>query len=229
MMDDGQRLSYSIRGTSVTVTNNLNGTMLVKSATQKNPIFTLDKSVLYNHVNTIQQIVMKNKFRTFGYKPFTKASNDQAVSIIETDHFCYRLIVDGKCAELTEVSFKGQRGFDVTKLIDSLSYVYSVAANSDPALQPKRDIVRRIADVGILVWVYEGHTLVCKDTNINGCTLLNCLVDNDVYKLVYVSVNTEADRCYVFDINLNEIFSAPIDNSILAYFHDDLEDLNQSK
>ena len=222
MLDDGNRLSYSIRGKNVTVTNNLDGSMLVKTQSQAQPIVTLDRKVLYNHIQTIQEIILRNKFKSFGYRPFKKDAED-GVQVIECDHFCYRFIVDGKCAEATELSFRGQRGFNADKLMNALNYSYSVAVTSDPALQPKRDIVRRIADVDLLVWVHDGHTLVCKADNINECTLINCLVDNDVYRLVYVSINTDDDRCYVFDSNLNEIFSAPIDASILAYFHNDTE------
>lgn len=223
MVDDGNRLSYSIRGVNVTITSNLDGKTLIKTASQVKPVVTLDRNVVYKHINTLQQLIMQSKLKTFMYKPFADGTAENGIRIVECDHYSYRFIVDGKCAELTEFSFKGQRGFDVQKLLNGLGYVYSILATSDTTLQPTRDIVRRIADVDILVWVYEGHTLVCKVNNINGCTLLNCLVDNDVYRLVYVSVNTKDNRCYIFDSNLNLIFDAPIDKSILTYFHNDTE------
>lgn len=224
MVDDGNRLSYSIRGVNVTITSNLDGKTVIKTASQAQPVVTLDREVVYRHINTLQQLIMQSKLKTFMYKPFAKDITETGVRIVETDHFSYRFIVEGKCAELNEFSFRGQRGFDVQKLLNSLGYVYSVLTTSDTTLNPTRNIVRRIADADILVWVYEGHTLVCKADNINGCTLVNCLVDNDFHRLVYVSVNTEKDRCYVFSGNsLVQIFESPIDQSILTYFHNDTE------
>lgn len=225
MIDDGARLSYSIRGTSVNITNNMDGKVFVSSPSQAAPVMTIEKELLYNHIKTIQQLLASHNLNTFMYKPFAKVPNVAAVSIIEGDHYSYRFMVDGKCAELTEYAFRGQRGFNVNRLLRSLSYAYSVIMNTDPALKPKRDIVRRVADVGILVWVYGEHTLVCKDTNINGCTLINCLVDDDYYDIVLVSINMEDERCYIFSKGLTELFSVPLDNSILTYFHDDAEGL----
>lgn len=224
MRDDGNRLSYSIKGKTIAVTNNVDGTMLTMSDNQQNPICTLDRKMLYEHVTTIQQLIMRNKPKCFGYRPFTRTVTS-GVNITECDHYSYRFIVDGKCAELTEHSFHQQFGFDTQKLLNALSYVYSVAAKQDPTLRPDRDIVRRIVDVGILVWVYEGRTLVCKDINIDGCTLKNCLIDDDFYPLVYVSINKDLKRCFVFDEKLQEIFSVPLDESILTYFPEDNDDI----
>lgn len=225
MREDGNRLSYTIRGTTVTITNNMDGTMFAMSGSQTTPICNIDLKLLYEHIQTLQELIVRNKVRHLGYKPFVRTAKDTTVTIVECDHYSYRIIVHGKCAELNEFSFSAQFGFDTQKLLNALSYAYSVVSSSDVALRPARDIVRRIADVGILVWVYEGHTLVCKDVNISGCTLVNCLVDDHFYDLVYVSSNIEHNKCYVFDKHLEEIFTVPLDKSVLTYFPPDTENI----
>lgn len=227
MKDDGVRLSCSISASKISINSNLDGRNFIKLKYNSPISATLDTNTIYQHFNAIQTLILQNKKRV---RPFLTVPNefpvDDAVRIIEGDHYVYRIFYGGKAALLTETSFKVQLGFDVQAVLKLLNWAYSEILQCRSALDIKQSIIRRFADVGILVWVYDGHTVICRDSNISGCVMLNCLVD-DVYHVgCYVSINDQIERCVIFDINtLDLLLELPIDASILTYFSYDKDQL----
>lgn len=223
MKDDGMRLSYSITDSKISIRSNLDGAMFLKSKNEKPSIATLSVDTIYTHIQNIQTLILNSALKTsLFFKSYGDFSKQTPLQIIETDHFEYRLVVYGKQALLSETGFSGQRGFDTATLLKYLNYAYSRVLESKMALDVRSSIVRRFADVGILVWVYNGHTVVCRESNISGCVMLNCMVD-DVYHIgTYVSINTEEQKCTIFDNStLKPILEIPLDKSILTYFSPD--------
>lgn len=219
MYEDGNRLSYSINGRTVAITNNMDGTMLTASKITRQPLCTLDRQMLYNHIEAIQTIITRNKAVWFGYKPFTRLSRGATgVTIVECDHYAYRFTVDDKCGEATEQSFHVQRGFDVAKLINSLSYAYSVAMQFDVTLKPKTDVARKIADVGLLTLKTDQHVLVCKESNCCGGLLHNVLLDDGFAETLYIRPSLKNQRCDILNVKFEKLFELPLDQSILTYF-----------
>lgn len=220
MKDDGARLSLTCDSESFTITDNLTNKTIIYTK-GKFTQFAIDKEIVCNHLNNLQQLLTTVSKSCFGYKPFGRFPSRESLTVMERDHYEYRLIVHGKCGDLTETSLRCQFGFDVYAALRFLSKVYSLIIQSDKTLNPSRDIVRRIVDVGVLVWVYDGHSIVCYENNIKGLTMSACLIDGKYYDVVIVSVNIEDNRCTLFDSELRIIIEYPLDDSILTYYKED--------
>lgn len=222
MKDDGARLSITCSANRFTITDNLTSKTIIYVDGQFIQ-FTLDKEVVCTHLNNLQQSLTTANKKHFGYKPFVKHTSIEGITIMERDHYEYRLIALGKCADLNETTLHCQRGFDVYTALRFINMMYSTIIQSNRMLNPTYDIVRRIVDVGVLVWVHDGHSIVCYEANIEGLTMSNCLIDGQFYNIVVVSVNKDENRCTLFDTDLNIIIEYPLDNSILTYYSE-LED-----
>lgn len=220
MKDDGARLSITGDYDSFTVTDNLTNKTIICTNGQFIR-FDIDKEVVCNHLNNLQQLLTTANKRHFGYKAFGKFANKEGITVMERDHYEYRIICSGKCADLNETTLHCQYGFDVYQALRFVGRIYSKVIQADKSLNPARDIVRRIVDVGVLVWVHDGHSIVCYEDNIEGLTMSNCLIDGNFYNIVMVSVNAAENRCTLFDAELNIIVEYPLDDSILTYYKEE--------
>lgn len=226
MKDDGARLSITCTPCNFTITENLTSKSIIYRD-GKFVQFNIDKEIVCNHLKDLQQVISTASKNCFGYKPFGKYPKEDKVTIMERDHFEYRLVVHGKCGDLTESSLNCQFGFDIHECLRAINRVYAIILQANKMLDPTRDIVRRIADVGVLVWVHDGNTIICYENNIKGVTMQNCLINGDFYNYVLVGADVEKNTCTLFDENFNILIEYPLDESIKSYYSE--LNLNESE
>lgn len=112
------------------------------------------------------------------------------------------------------------RGFDFMNVISNLNKVLAEVIQAGQILTPRVDIVRRVADAHLLVWVYGGHSVVCYEEGVQGMCMSNCLIDGDYYPVVIVSTSREDNRVVLFTMDLEEIVEFPFDKSIEFFYKD---------
>ena len=220
MVDTGDRLSFSINGNDFNITDNLSGKNIVYS--KGNFIsFTLDKLIVLQHIKDILEALTCYKKKISFSGKLKEISTGKSILIREDRHFVWTLGLDGKGAVLDKGTFTHSIGFDITTVLRKINFVYSQVLACDAVLNPKRDIVRRITDVGLLVWVYNKHSVVVYEKNVQGCCMTNCLIDGVYYEAVLVGSSKENNEVTLFEsTDLSEILSFPLDTSVLAYYPD---------
>ncbi len=219
MKDDGYRLSFSIKDDSFVITDTLNGTTIINTH-GKFVSLTLDVNVAMQHIQNLQEAIMSysEKWLT----PFNTSKNiittKKGIVVRENSHFSWSIGVPGNSALLeNEVTYKTM-GFDKLTVLNGINYVYSQLLIKQVVLNPKRDIVRRIIDVGLLVWVHEKNSLAVYEKNVSGNLMTNCLINGVYFNIVIVSSSRELGKTTLFNSKLEEIVSFPLDDSILAFY-----------
>lgn len=220
MKDDGYRLYLSLNDfNDYTINEMLTGNSIIHKGS--NYISdSLDKKVVLQHIQNLQEALLSSRKRV-SLRMMAKASYSTNLVIKEERHDFWKITFNNKAAELHDGKLKYQPHFDITGLLQAINRLYCSLLAKGISLHPKRDIVRRIADVGVLVWVHDGHSVVCYEKNIQGITMTNCLIDGVYYDYVIVSSSEEMGTVNMFDKELNkEILEWPLDDSILAYYPD---------
>ncbi len=227
MKDDGYRLSFSIRENNFYITDNLSGNIIIYND-GKIVHATLDFDVVKQHIKNIQEGLMTYTQRKLPmWKKLNGISSEYDKLIVtENEHFSWSLSYNGKKAIMNNNTFTYNNGFDKTRVLNMLNYVYATMLSLSPTLRPKRDIVRRIVDVGLLVWVYENNSVVVYEKNVHGNTMENCLVNGYHFPVVLVSSSVEQKSTTLFTSQLEELVTFPLDNSILTYYPPDEEAFN---
>ena len=181
--------------------------------------------IIQQHLTNIQEALCSYKTVVL---PFWKklsgvsASNLEVV-IVEDSHFSWEIGCDEFKAKVGNNTVTMERGFNKMEVLRAINYAYSLLLSTSPTLQPKRDIVRRVVDVGLLVWVNSEDSVVVYEKNVHGCIMENCLINSIYYPLVYVSSSKEAGQTTLFNSRLEELVSFPLDQSILTYYPPDEE------
>lgn len=220
MVDDGSRLTFSIGQNAFNITDALTGkTVIFKDGYCTT--FTIDREVVLQKIKTLQEALSTYtlKYASVLRKSTSLSYNDKLI-IREDKHFQWTIGYNGKGATLCDNTFTRSHGFDTTLVLRRLSSVYTQILNYGLVRDPKHDIVRRVSDVGLLVWVYGGHSVAVYEKNVNGCCMANCLIDGNYYDIVLVGTSVESCEATLFTKNLNEIVTFPLDESILAYYPD---------
>lgn len=229
MKDDGARLSYVIRGCSYKILDNTNGQYCIFNLGET-PIVTMDKKLAIDHLETLTYLLNSVQRKSTGLFPVHRKHRTGEIKITEISHYNYEIVIDDciTCT-LTDKFFTAPKGIEIIDILRNVNYVWSSLLQLKVTLNPSRNIVRRIADVGVLVWVYRGQSIVCYENNICGSIMLNCMVNGEHYKQIYVSLNKEENLCELFDSNLQLICELPIDESILAYYSYDADAFSEGE
>lgn len=225
MKVDDHRLSFSIQDDSFYVTDSTTGNTLVYSK-GKWVAHTLDDNTVINHIKSLQEAMMT-------YKPikasvFESKSNaittTSGILIRENGKQDWSVCHEEHSAVLENNNLIYWRGFDYKIILNRINFMFTTLLSKGNVLNPKRDIVRRIADVGILVWVYNGKSLVVYEKCIHGCCMKECLINGVHYETVIVNSSRERGTATLFDIsgdNMKELITLPLDTSILEYYPPD--------
>ena len=229
MKVDGARLSYVIRGCSYKIVDNTNGQYCIFNLGET-PIVTMDKKLAIDHLETLTYLLNSVQRKSTGLFHVHRKHRTGEIKITEISHYNYEIVIDDciTCT-LTDKFFTAPKGIEIIDILRNVNYVWSSLLQLKVTLNPARNIVRRIADVGVLVWVYRGQSIVCYENNICGSIMLNCMVNGEHYKQIYVSLNKEENLCELFDSNLQLICELPIDESILAYYSYDADAFSEGE
>ena len=220
MKDDGSRLSFSIGHSGFSINDNLTGKTIIK--VNGNYIaYTLDKDIVLNHIHNLQEALMTYRDRRTLFNNSSPLSNDSTLIIRENAHYDWTISLRGKNAQLSGNTFVHSKGFDKNAVLRKINKVYAELVTKGKNLNPKRDIVRRIADAGLLVWVYDGHSIVVFEKDVSGNYMTNCMIDGAYFRVVIVSTSRENGMTTLFTTNLDELLSIPTDDSILAFYPPD--------
>lgn len=220
LKDDNRRLSISIGDRNFNVVDTLSGEQFVYDGNNIT-CSSLDVDAIKSHIESLQELLSLSKPNYFMHKPLGKCPDSKSVVIQEISHFSYKISCNGKYGILSDHKLDCQLGFDTTKVLNLINYVYSIVLKNILVLNPRTDIVRRVVDARLLVWVYHGNTAVCFEDDCIGQCMTNCLINGKHYAVVPLSVNEEKGVVSMFDGNFNLIAEFPIDNSVLVYFQDD--------
>lgn len=220
MVEDGVRLTLSLGKDTFHITDTLTGkTIIFKDGNCS--AFTLDKDEVLEKLMTLQEAL--NTYTVRSPSPFQRMPvlgyGDKLI-IREDSHFSWTIGFGGRAAQLHDHTYVHSRSFDEDLVLRRLNSVYSQIMNMEIARNPKLDIVRRISDVGLLVWVYGGHSVAVYECNVDGCCMSNCLIDGTYYETVLVGTSMSNKEATLFTQDLDTIVTFPLDNSILAYYPD---------
>lgn len=219
MHDTRHRLSFSLNYNKIVINDNLeSGVVLFENGVFS--CFSIDKQVILQELRNIISALNKVKKQTMlklNNKPFAKDS----LVINTVGYYQWQMAYMGKGAYLCDTAFKVEMGFDIDKITSFVNKALAEVIRSDQILTPRVDIVRRIPDAGLLVWVYKGHSIVCYESNVDGSTMHDCLVDGTYYPLAIVSVSEESGECVLFTHELKEIITYPLDASITHFYKAD--------
>ena len=153
-------------------------------------------------------------------RPVALSANNTLV-IREDAHFQWTAGLQGKAMSLKDNRAVTSPGFDKNVVLSRINKMYSDILSVGRVLSPKHDIVRRISDAGLLVWVHDKHSVVCYEKDVLGSTMCNCLIDGMYFKLVFVSVSDVDNTCTLFNSQLGEIITYPLDDSIKTFYKAD--------
>lgn len=224
MREDGHRLSFSFDNENFTITDNLSNDVVV-CVKGDFKAFDIEKDVLITHLSNLSEVLstVNYKKRLGNRNSLNKYSGHKGILIMERDHFTWDIVQNSKQCFVIEGQGTMIRGFKPVIVLRAVNKALSLVMQRDIMLKPSKDIVRRISDVGVLVWAYNKHSIVCYEKNILGSTMLKCLVDGVYYHMVYVSVSREESRVTLFNQNLRELITYPLDDSILVFYSPDEE------
>lgn len=219
MVDDGKRLYYYFRGKHVNVSDTVNNTSFC-SENGCVAVATLDVASIFDHVKTIEELLLGKTMSWIGLRVPSHDYRMRGVQIIEDVHFKYVFNVDGRYAELTDQYFRGQKQFNVSKLLNALHGIYAAAYNAKAPLNPATNVVRKFPDIGVCAWSYNGHTVMLLEKNISVCNLHNCLADDKFYEMLIVTLirRNQQDIVELISVEGDVVFTCPRDAAFNRYF-----------
>lgn len=221
MRDGGERLSFTIGKSNFSITENLSGKSAVFSS-GRFVSFTLNQESLLQKIHSIQEALMSypTKHSVVSNLFSKNGTRTKQLTIVECGHYTWRISVGNKKAVIRKGCVKVEAGFKLDLVLRKINQIYAAVISYTKPLNPRYDIVRRIADAKLLVWVHDGHTVVVFEKDVDGCTMSNCLVDQQYYPLLTVGVSKAANIASLFTLDLEEVISFPVDESILRYYQD---------
>lgn len=217
MYDDGYRLSFSITKDSFNIVDNLSGESIIN--VRGNYIsFTLDKDIALQHIKNIQEALMTYKTKRSLFSNDASAVLTVGLSIQENAHFDWSLSLDRKGAKLKDNTLVMSSGFDKELALRTINKLYADLLTKSTVLNPKRDIVRRIVDAGLLVWVHKGNSVVVYEKNVTGNYMINCMFNGMFFPVLVVSTCKKTNSTTLFNSKLEEIATFPLDQSIMSFY-----------
>lgn len=215
MREDGSRLSFSITKDSFSITDAITGNSIIL---KKGTIIsnTLDKKEVIDQIKNLQEALLTYKNR-FAFKMDSIGTEADSVVIRTNAHFDWTISTPRGTAHLYNNFCKHDRDFDKTAVLRQLNRVHAALLTAGVRLNPKRDIVRRVVDIGAIVWKYEGHSILGYEQYVASDYITNCLVDGIFHDIVFVGVSKENEDVVLFDKECNVLFKTPLDESILLF------------
>ena len=218
MVDDGYRLSFSINDTGYSIVDNLSGKAVI-NVRGNITLFTLDKDVVLQHIKNLQEALLTYKVKSskFSKEKFIDGNTAQLM-IRENEHYDWSLRFMDIGINIHNHTCFLQKKIDVAEVLRALNKVYSDLLSRNVVLNPKRDIVRRVVDAGLLFWVHKGSSVVVYENNVQGNYMVNCMVNGIFFNVLIVSACRKTNSVTLFNSNLEEVITFPLDDSILTYY-----------
>lgn len=223
MIETGKRFTYSLYEDCFFVTDVLSGENVI-CRNGSFEAFTCSKDDLMKSIqNVIEALTSYMERRQFKQPVEINATKD-AVTIREEGHFKWTIVdLNGYCAVVENGFITCHRKFNTNDTVKYLNNFLSQIIQAGNILTPEIDIVRRIADAKLLVWVHEGHSIVVYESGVKGMTMVDCLVDGVHYPVAVVSVSETTNTTTLFTPDLKEIITYPLDDSIKYFYTPDEE------
>ena len=224
MKDDGYRLSFSVKGDKFSITDNLSGNAIMFQQ-ETFTAASLDKDVALNHIKALQEAIMSYtpKCLLLNRNKIPVLSETDVLVIRENSHFNWTLSRYGDTAQLENSTLTYTRGFNTNNVLSLINKMFATLMTKDEVLHPKRDIVRRIADAGVLVWVHGKNTVIVYEKDVSGNFMANCMINGIYFPLVIVSTSIEKGRTVLLNSQWEDIITFPLDKSITAFYPADEE------
>lgn len=213
------KLTYSWSISNIcTVTDGMSGRSLRIDMAQNTCTGSLDAGIVLSEITSLIEILnTADEAKVWLMKNPTDYVD--GLVIRDTGHFEWDLIEGGKYATLKNNKLTMNSSFNKSKALSMMYSTVSLLNHATKRLDPKRNIVRRIADCKLLVWVYNGHCVAVAERNIDGMAMSNALIDGEFYPALIVDTSREDNHCSVYDFNTGDlVFSCPLDISVTTYF-----------
>lgn len=216
MKEDGLRLSFSIEKDNFVINDTLSG-KVVLNVHGNFTACNIEREDIINHLDNLQEALMSyQKSKPLFFKPRALSITDSIV-IRENDHFCWTISHDGETAEIKDNRIDMTSHFDLDLLLKRINRVLAHVVSAESTLISKTSIIRRLSDVGMLIWKYKEHSAVVYEDNCNGTMMFDCLIDGMFYQYAVVFFNDDK-TVSVYTNNYEEIMRVPLDESISYYF-----------
>lgn len=221
MNDSGNRYRITVSPNQFFITENISGKK-ISFVDNQFMNFELDEKDIIDKIQTIQEAILTyTKVRRI-HIPRLLVTHSDTVQIDEYGHYKWRLVAGKKKAGIKDGQIHMQFGFDVDQTLRSLSFITSIIHNYKQPRNPKYDIVRRIADAGLLVWVNGKDSLVVYEKDVDGLTMQDVIVNADYYSVLLVGIRKDVGLVSLLNCNLEEVISFPLDDSVLEYYPEEL-------
>ena len=215
------RLNVEIKYNSFVIHDPLSGgTVLFKDDCFQ--AFNLDRDMVVQRMASLQSSLLTAKKSTalLGMS-LTRPSEEVIVSINDDGVLSWTIYCDGKTGILQDGKLKTDFYFNSDLLLSKVNWVVFNLVRATRILQPRTDIVRRIPDAHLVVWVWNGHSVVCYEDGINGVTMDNCLIDGKSYDLVLVQADETTGTCTLISKDFKMLAEFPLDDSIQFFYKDE--------
>ena len=220
MHDDGNRLSFSISNDGdFSIWDNLTGDMTV----YKKGSFVSSKismGVIRVHVQALQEALMTYQPKRKLKMKKAPQSYDDTVLIVENRHYDWTVSCDSKTGHLVDNTFYQCLRFNANAVCKRVNHMLAQVMQAPEPRNPKYDIVRKVSEIGLFLWVWKGHSLVAYERNMSNCIMQNCLIDGTCYKAVWVSTDRASGSATLFTADHTILLTLPLDSSILTYYPD---------
>lgn len=217
MKDAGNRFQITIAPNRFGISDTLTGKKVLFSESQFYT-FELDTKIVLDKLQTIQEAIVTYRRVKRVMPPRFLLTHSDTVQIDEVGHYNWRLVSGRRKAVIKDNTLSVQFGFDIDYVLKALNFVAAVIYNYKQPRKPRYDVVRRIADARLLVWVHGKDSLVVYEDDIDGLTMQDVIVNGDYYQVLLVGVSKELGQATLFNANFEEVIAFPLDDSILEYY-----------
>lgn len=217
-MKDLMKLTYSWSQDTCTIYDGMSNKSLQIDLDTCSCLGTLDTEAI---IPEIMALIESLNTYTMQRKMFLKNPTDykQGIVIRDLGHFHWDCSEEGNYAMIEANKITASSSFNKGDVLRKLYSTVTLIQSLKPRLDPRVDIVRRIPDCRLLVWVYKNTCIAVAERNIEGMAMSNALINGEYYQALLVDVSRENNTCNVFDFSTGDaVFSCPVDNSILTYF-----------
>lgn len=219
MQDTGERYSITIVKNGISIVENLSGKQAVYQG-KGFLSFDIDSDSILSKLKSIQEAMLTYKKRKLPQIFKKPAEGVDKITIVEKGHYHWEIEVGKYKATIKDNKILAHAGFKQDFFLKQLNHVIAAIYNYKRPRKPRYDIVRRIADAGILVWVNGNDSLVVYERDVDGCTMADCLVNGDYYNILIVGASIEKGVATLANMDLEIIAEFPLDESVLEYYPD---------
>lgn len=218
MKDSEHRLSYSLSEKEFNITDNKTGDVIRYNGASFT-VFTIDKEIVLTGLQNLLE--MLSTWKDSATLFFDSAPYKKNLVILENSFMSWSLYLDGITATASDGKCRRSPRFDKDKACSIIARCLGEIMRAGGLLKPKSDVVRRIADAGLLVWVDGATSCVCYEKDVDGLTMSDCLVNGTYYEALVVSVSALDQRVTLFTPELEEVADFPYDKSVSFFYKPD--------